>query len=722
MSSATPLTAGGGTSGRTDEVIARLSRAVQRATIYPEGHPAIRAAVGPFLESVRAALRERASLAILVSRDHVEVEGEEPRERPRSFGWLAQQLYARDLASITLQGTLREDEAIRFVLWLGRREPAPEDSSGEPRFEGIACARLDYTLARFREGASTEAGVEDEVVRTWASAVGSLTEGWFAGDREALPHDPEELGRELGAHIARNEGVGGAVLASRILSLGAELGRLPRSVRAAVKRRLGAFIGALSPDLQRELLRIGPDTDPARLAFVAEVLEDLPDPVVMDILAELEPGAHVPHQFITLMEKLVGLASRDPLLAEAAEVRLESMGLPRGLVTRDPPEVRAALEEVLSTRVDDTEHNPEAYQARLEELSARRAPRSAAFTEGRHGDPRSLDEVAVHVTEIALRLLVAAPASPDSAGFAKRLIDDAPHALQAGRFDFVYAAAQALRAASLAGSGPAAEYTSILVRKDSLDQVLDAVQASSAPPTPAMVGLFRLGGVEAACAAFARISSQPDAVARERLVDLLVFLEAEPFSVAVARARSQGAALLPAVFEVLRHPAAPKGFELALTFLGNKDADVRLEAFRVLFGADLKAMSFERCLEKALSDAEPRIASFGLEQARRHKEPGTVRLLGSYLEGRLGFASPTLHLRAVEVLAEAGTREARDALVAALASRRRTLGAGARAVAREIAATLRRIGDEPSEAAVRAWRRSVAGLWSRLVGDKDREE
>jgi hypothetical protein len=78
-----------------------------------------------------------------------------------------------------------------------------------------------------------------------------------------------------------------------------------------------------------------------------------------------------------------------------------------------------------------------------------------------------------------------------------------------------------------------------------------------------------------------------------------------------------------------------------------------------------------------------------------------------------------MQLRAVEILAEVGTREARDVLVKALASRRRALGAGARAVAREIAATLRRIGDEPSEAAVRAWRRSIAGLWSRLVRDKD---
>ncbi|MFI5182783.1 MAG: hypothetical protein ACHQNV_00175 [Vicinamibacteria bacterium] len=723
MSTSSPVAAGG---RKADEVLARLNRAVQRATIYPEGHPAIRSAVGPFLASLRAILDERPSLVIVISRDRLAVEGEPPTDRPSALSWLAQQLHGRGLAALTLQGVLSEDEAIRFILWLGRPEATTVLPADDPRFDGISYARLDYSLARFREGAALDAGAEAEATRSWVSVVGSLTEGWFTEETGPFSDDPETLGRELGAHIARNEGVGSAVLMSRVIALGGRLAVLPKSVRNAVKKRLGSFIAALTPDLQSELLRMAPDADPARMAFVSEMIDALPDTLVMDVLASIEAsGAHIPHQFITFMQKLVGLAARDPVLAEATENRLESLGLPRNLTTQSPSDVRAALEEVLKTRTDDTAHNPKAYQARLEELSARRIRRAADFTEGRHGDPRSAQEVGLHVSEIAQRLLLSAPASPEAPTYLKRLLDDLPGALEASRFDFAYSTAAALRDLTTSRvseevASLATEYASALGRKESVDALLTAVERSSAPPTPATVGLFRLGGLEAACAAFERISASGDEASRERLTDLVVFLEADDFNAAIAQVRSKGSASPAALFSVLRHPGAPRGVEIAQTFLGNKDPEVRLGALRILFEAGAKEGSFERCLEKALSDADPRVVVFGLDQARRRKGPETARLVGEYLEGGLGGASPReLQMRAVEELAEAGIREARDALVAALAERGLALGAGTRAVSREIALTLERIGDDISVAAVRRWRRSPAGLLGRLLDGKE---
>lgn len=721
MSTSSRLAAAGGR--RADEVLARLNRAVQRATIYPEGHPAIRSAVGPFVESLKAALDERASLVIGVSRDRLQVEGETPSDRPSAVSWLAQLLHGRGLSALSLQGALTEDEALRFVLWLGRPEAA-ENPAEDPRFDGVSYARLDYSRARFREGAAMDAAADAEAARSWVSIVGSLTDGWFTGDADSLCDDPEGLARALGAHIARNEGVGGAVLASRVVALGGSLAALPKSVRIAVKRRLGGFIAALTPDLQNELLRIAPDSDPARLAFLSEMIDTLPDAVVMDVLAGLEAsGAHVPHQFITFVQKLVGLAARDPVLAEAAESRLESLGLPANLTTRSPSDVRAALEEVLRTRTDDTAHNPEAYQIRLEQLSARRIRRAADFTEGRHGDPRSAQQVAIHVSEIAQRLLLASPEGPDAEAHLKRLLDDLPLALEASRFDLAYSTAVGLKGLMApprlpeATAALAAQYLSRLGRPESVGRLLAAVETSAAPPTPAMVGIFRLAGLDAAGAALERIGASSDETTRERLTDLVVFLDSEVFSAAVAQARSRESSLPSVLLGILRHPGAPRGVELATTFLGNKDPDVRLQALRILFEAEPKEGSFERCLERALRDAEPRVVGFGLAQARRRVRPETVRLVGEYLDGRLGGASPVdLQLEAVEWLAEAGSREARDALAQVLAGRGLTLRAGARGVSREIASTLDRIGDETAVAACRRWRRSPAGLLSRLLG------
>ena len=226
MSTSSPVSTAGG--GKTDEALARLNRAVQRATIYPEGHPAIRSAVGPFLDSLRAVLDERPSLVIGISRDRLAVEGDPPTDRPSALSWLAQQLHGRGLAALTLHGVPTEDEATRFVLWLGRPETTAVDPATDPRFEGISYARLDYSLARFREGAAIDGAAEAEAARSWVSVAGSLTEGWFAGEARPPSDDPEALGRELGAHIARNEGVGSAVLTSRVVALGGSLAALPK--------------------------------------------------------------------------------------------------------------------------------------------------------------------------------------------------------------------------------------------------------------------------------------------------------------------------------------------------------------------------------------------------------------------------------------------------------------------------------------------------------------
>jgi hypothetical protein len=707
--------------GRIGEALVRLNRAVQRASIYPPGHPAIPAAVKAFVESLGLALAEQPVLLVGVAADRLVVEGVSLDERRTALSWLTEQLRERALASFAIDRGVTEGELVRFVEWLAYPLPPGKEgkSEGEAKsFAGIALARIDYGKARFVDSPSAKA---QDPTRLWETLASSLTAGWYFDDRP-LPDDPEALARELSAHVLRNEGLGGAALLARIEATGGHLRHLPDAVRTSMKQRLSAFVSGLTPDLRSQLLRVDKDTSRLKVEFLSEVMDDLPDTLVLEILADIDlGGGPPPRHLLNLFNKLIGVAAIDPLSRDLAEAKLQSLGLPAGLTGLSPAKVESALREVLDVRGDYS--NPEKYQERLETLSGE-GPGDTMHYDSRHyEDPRDPLLVRTHVSSIVLRLLVAAPDRPEAADQVRRLLAELPRDVAAGRFDAIYERTTALDEVLARPGGVAddvrlvaAEYRAQAADPGLVAALLQAAEEGSGPPSAGMVALFRAAGLDGACAAFDRLAELPPGEGHDRLCELLFLLDAEALNAAVAHLRATGSGSLRALFDLLRHPGSTLGPDLGLTFIASKDEGMRLEAFRWLLGGAAAAAQFPRLLGKALADPDAQIVALGIERAAAVGGKASARALGEFLSGWLaGGMAPELGKRATFALAGLPGPEAGGTLRGLLLTRRTALSIAAVRRSMVLEAGLIRLGDDDAVAAVRSFRRSPAGWISMLL-------
>lgn len=333
-----------------------------------------------------------------------------------------------------------------------------------------------------------------------------------------------------------------------------------------------------------------------------------------------------------------------------------------------------------------------------------------------------------HTSNIVLRLLVAQPEGDEAPDYLRRLLAELPEDVAAARFELIYDRATALKNLLARPTGladvarpPAADYLARLAEPDFVAALLRAVGRSVGPPGPGAVGLFRSGGVESACAAFDYLSASPDGDSRERVAELLFLLEPDTFKAAVARLRSTASPSLRALIPLLGHPGAPLGSEMLLTFVGNKDPLIRLEAFRFLLAGGPAGAPFLRLAAKALSDSDPAVVRLGIERARAAGVAST-RMLADFLSTWLaGGADPSLGKLAIEALAALPGPQGRDSLARQLAARRTALSMAAVRRSMALEAGLLLVGDEESIAAVRSFRRSPAGWLSMLLPEEKSE-
>src|SRR5438552_10677984 len=148
--------------GRIVEALVRMGRAVQKANIYPEGHPAVPGAVDNFLEALSEALEDKTTLSLGIAVDRFLVDGEPLEEKQGVLPWFASHLHERGLASIEVESTLREDTMVRFVRWLAKPLNQFEPVDVETSFEGIVLKKFDYSRARFAEDPAADASVEGD--------------------------------------------------------------------------------------------------------------------------------------------------------------------------------------------------------------------------------------------------------------------------------------------------------------------------------------------------------------------------------------------------------------------------------------------------------------------------------------------------------------------------------------------------------------------------------
>ncbi len=101
------------------DAVIRLTRLVQRAAIYPPGHPTVRLLLAPFLEAVvpvHATARCRCGSPSARER-LIAAAGTTPPQEHESK-WLAGQLHGRGVSTIAIEGQVDAEELLAFARWL----------------------------------------------------------------------------------------------------------------------------------------------------------------------------------------------------------------------------------------------------------------------------------------------------------------------------------------------------------------------------------------------------------------------------------------------------------------------------------------------------------------------------------------------------------------------------------------------------------------------------
>ena len=710
--------------GRAIELLLKLNRAVQRATVYPDGHPSVATAIALLHRSLSSLIEQGGALRIGVTGEGFVVADRPIENGGELLAWLARRLHDQRVGLITFTPGVAEPDLTAFVGWVARKGVSPEP----PELRQIDVTMVDYGRARFDEQRRDDTREEADPLRVWRSLLDGLTAGWYQGDLGTLPEEPEACAAELSAEVERNEGVGAASFLAGIVGAGSRLPRMGEPARQTVRARLATFVAGLSPELRRQLLHVDPSASARKLDFLADMAEALPDTTLMEVISDLDKqGERISDSFLGLLNRLVGLSVREPSLRELTETKLVSIGLPRGLTLMDPVHVRAMLEQALR-HSRDADFTPSDHETTIERLSSGVA--TTAHPWSRYRERTSAETVSARVADIVLRLLVAAPDHPDAAAYVRRLTTEAPRALAAGRFDQLYETASSLRdLLVLRRYVPSEvpqlvqEHLAFLRQPDTIGTLLSALENAEWPAPASVVGLARLASPEAAVLALERIAALPAGDARGQLADFVSRLKPDTLGEVVTRARVAAGPALDGLFVLLARPETPGRVDCALTFIGNRDPAVRLRALALLIEADQRPGQRERYLLRALSDAAAAVRDFAIEATRHAGDARAVSALRDFLLSRTpGEADASARQRALAVLGAMGTAEARAALAELLRARHLSLWPRDVRVCLAAAALLAATDDEALRAAARAWRRSPSGWMAWLLGRASGEQ
>lgn len=706
------------------DLVTRLARAVQRATIYPARHPNVRLAVSPLVEALRAL--PVAEVLVGFTSDRVFIGTNHRDAAPFDLPWMSARLSARGLSSLRINPRIAPDEAERLIVWLAGTDDLLS-ADDLPVFDGAVVARVDFAAVRFRDEPPEEAaGSPAELA--WHAVSRLLAEGWAVDWAGNGPVDAAELASRVRDAIELREGTGVKEIGDRLVAAGAQLVKLPADVQATVKARLAAFVTALSPELRGQLLTVSPGDDPAKLSLLGDLVDRLPTGLVLEVIqgAELVRGSSS-RQFLSFMMKLASLAATEPQLAEAFECRCSAAGLPRDLAYFETPQLRRILEDLLESRPDDAPMiAPEGYQQRLEQISASSMSAAVGYDADRHASATDTSVLARQSARVSLYLLEGEGLEPpDQGACLDRLLAALPLALDAWDADLLAAisdvAARISRTEGLAATvvEKATATLAWFERPAMLDAVIARLEDADGEPSTDLVLMARAGGLllaEAVLTRLARLARTSPSAGRARLSRALDWLEPDTVRAALAEAYRKAPAQARALLAALADGgAAWPAAEAAQLFLGDEDPLLRLEAYRVLFAAHVNTPRWKSAVQKGLEDTDARVLHLSIDEAGSRTRVG-VWPLAAFLDRRGTAAVAAAHLRAVGVLAAMDAREARQALRAALAARRMRWDAASRRVAAAIADALAPGGSHDDEVAIRRWRRSPAGWLTWLFG------
>lgn len=693
---------------RAQAFLMRLTRAVQRAAIYPVGHPAVAQGVGPLLEALQGLVAD-GPLTVAVGRTRLLVSGGDRPPTEHELPWLAARLFDRQVAALTIDPQLDATALAHLVAWLSNTK---SDGHVLPDLAGIALSRFDGRHLRFRDrDASAVADAPAEAAVAWHVLTASLREAYGSGGDGG--DTPAAMSARIRQALHAAEGTGVADLADRLVRVHAGAMPLDADAKAAVIVRLAALVNGLSPELRGSLLATHTADAAGKLALVEDLLPHMPAGVLADIAAGVTiDAAPMPTPFVRFLKKLSHVSADHPIAREALASRFGVSTLPAVL---DADDLDAGSAQSRAASIDADTVVPTKYRARLEQLVHETFdPPMSPRLDLPLIEPSALD---AHMVRIALLQARKSLPGADAEPYVRCLLEVLPRERARRSLPTLTDAADLVIRLRAASGELTPDGRDLLARcerafdePDAIALAIEAIVGAPGGTGDLSSALLLAGGAGAARAAIDWLDAAPDGEARLRVAAVIALFDEEIFRTVVAPALSGRDAAAAALAAVLDRLDPARAIELAMDLTGHPRADIRYRATTWLLGASLSAARVQRVLQQALDDPEPAIVASALDAAERLDGRTFVDPLAAFVVRRLPPPLVPSQLRAMAMVAARDDGAAR--LTARLARRGYRCAAADRRVSLSIASALLHTNAPNARRSVRAWRRTPAGLLS----------
>lgn len=344
-----------------------LSISLNKHSFYPSGHPQLKGASGDLLESLRAILAQRATLALGVARQQLVIEGVATDCTHPLLADLADRLHRHQIGAVQFGSGVGEGDVRTFLTALAEDPDRSDRPMGLSENPSAGLSHIKLHPVNFSRLTLLEGGHDGN-----ASGAAIGADLWIGLARAALDSDPMESGDDRALDpVALATAIEGherevaydQMVVGYLLQISDELrcGQTPES--AALRQRVSRLISSLRPETLSRLLEMGGNTVQRR-RFVLDASQGVAVDAVVELVeaAALASGQTISHAMARLLHKLAAQASGAGESASPADgaLREQVRQLVRGWSLPDP--------------------NPDEYRKMLDRM-ARVSPKVAASTD-----------------------------------------------------------------------------------------------------------------------------------------------------------------------------------------------------------------------------------------------------------------------------------------------------------------------------------------------------
>lgn len=601
----TPASVRGVLSRDFSTFLIQLSIALQRFSIYPDGHPSLEPTVRALVARLEMLLLDRPVIAIGVARHQLVIEGVTTAPDNPVLRRLASVLHRHQLSAVTVARGVDGREVTQMLAALAvephREGPVGARAGGPPSWAHLALYPVAFdrlTVSEFEDGPGGPPTTGDRSRDLWIGlAQAAMSRGLGGGDGTGQPDQdtddvvsttPTEVARAIDGHtrVAAYD----QVIVGYLLQIAHEVRAAGGAEVELLRRRTSKLLATLSPETLRSLVEMGGDLS-QRAAFVRDVTAGMSVEAVVDVVkAAAEAGQQtISHGLMRMLSKLAVQAEAGP--AESA------------------PMADAAIREQASELLQNwalTDPNPENHRRLLEQMAT-----SSSRSEDDDGDVGDQSS-AEHLRIIKMGLEV---------GGAGPVLDRALDAAFLG--GDLCAVMDVLESVPAGASDTAA--AAVIRERLSEPGTLGAVLATEPLDRMALerlVPYVTADGYEMLLDAMATCEHR---ATRRLLLELLARSPVDIGPAVVARLGDRRWFVQRNLLVVLRRTGrVPEGFS-ARRWTLHPDVRVRYEALRLQL---VVADDWEATVRLALSDGHERVVQLGLSAASERDATALASLVG----------------------------------------------------------------------------------------------